>query len=391
MQKINYTCAIDIGTHHTKVMIISVGKNKNEYSILSTASIETKGMRSGYIVKPDEVAESIKKAISIVENNLKIKIKKAYVSVGGIGLSSTISNGIILLPKELPFITNTEITKVIENSEENLNKINKSVIHIIPIGYKLDGKDIFVRPEGLQGGKLEVRTLFITLIKQNLDDLINVFELLKIDIEEIVASPIATSNVLINTNQKTAGCILVDIGYETVSTVVFENSIPISVMVFPIGSMDITKDIALGLKISLEEAESIKLGSVTGGDYSKKKVDEIIEARLVDIFELIGNQLKRLKRNELLPAGIIITGNGSMIKNITMIARNQLKIPSKIGLIDPIFGNKFKVRDSSWYTTLGLILKNNNDFSNENIIYKENKIINNIEKFFKNIFSQLLP
>jgi cell division protein FtsA len=366
-------------------------KNKNEPTILATGISETNGMRFGYVTNIDSVTLSIKKAVKQAENILGIKIRRAYVSIGGISLSSVVSTGSVIISKADQEITSLDVSKVISNSEENLDIVNKKIIHTIPIGYKLDGKDIYVRPEGLKGIKLEVRTLFITCLKQNIEDLITCLTLAKIDIEEIIASPIITGNILLNNKQKTAGCILVDIGAETVSTAVFENNLPISVSVFSIGSMDITKDIALGLKISLEEAESIKLGSVIGGDYSKKKVDEIIEARLGDIFELVGNQLKRLKRFELLPAGVVITGNGSHINNIETIAKNQLKLPTKIGPSDGTLNNKYKIRDASWYTALGLALSSGDDFSGDQSNNNLNGNIKEVKSFFKSIFNQLLP
>lgn len=391
MIKNNYTCGIDIGTHTTKVVVAGFDKNKNEPIILATGTSETKGMRFGYITNIDEVTKSIKKAVKQAENILGINIKKAYISIGSISLTSSISTGSVIISKADQEITSLDVSKAISNSEDNLDIVNKKIIHTIPIGYKLDGKDIYVRPEGLNGIKLEVKTLFITCLKQNIDDLITSLTLAKIGIEEISASPVITSNILLNNKQRVAGCILVDIGAETVSSIVYENNLPISLNVFPIGSMDITKDIALGLKISLEEAESIKLGSVIGGDYSKKKIDEIIEARLSDIFELISNQLKRLKRNELLPAGIIITGNGSAINNIEQIAKVQLKLPSKVGPIDSTLNNKYKIRDASWYTAVGLALspidESLNNLSNNSF----GPNVKEIKNFFKSIFSQLLP
>ncbi len=391
MIKNNYTCGIDIGTNSTKVVVMGFDKEKKESMILSTGISETKGMRFGYITNIDQVAESIKKAVKQAENVLGVKIRKARVSIGGISLNSVISTGSVIISKADQEITSLDVSKVISNSEENLDIVNRKIIHTIPIGYKLDGKDIYVRPEGLHGIKLEVKTLFITCLKQNIDDLITSFGLAKIEIEEILASPIITSNILLNNKQKIAGCILVDIGAETVSTIVFDNNLPISISVFPIGSMDITKDIALGLKISLEEAESIKLGSVIGGDYSKKKVDEIIEARLDDMFELIGNSLKRLKRSELLPAGVIITGGGSSINNIEEIAKNQLKLPSKVGPVDYNINNKFKIRDNSWYTSVALSMSQNDDLLNDQTNNSINGNIKEIKNFFKSIFSQLLP
>lgn len=391
MIKNNYTCGIDIGTHSTKVVVMGFDKGKTEPTILATGISPTIGMRFGYITNVESVTESIKKAVKQAENILGIKIRKAYISIGGISLSSTTSTGSVIISKADQEITNLDVQKVIANSEENLETLNKKIIHTIPIGYKLDGKDIYARPEGLRGIKLEVKTLFVTCLKQNIEDIITCLTMAKIDIEEISASPIITGNLLLSNKQKNAGCILVDIGAETVSTAVFENNIPISVSVFPIGSMDITKDIALGLKISLDEAESIKLGSVIGGDYSKKKIDEIIEARLDDIFELIGNQLKRLKRNELLPAGIIITGNGSSIKNIEEIARNQLKLPAKVGPADNTLNNKFKIRDASWYTALSLALSISDEYFLDQSNNSMSGNMKEVKSFFKSIFSQLLP
>lgn len=391
MIKNNYTCGIDVGTHSTKVVVVGFDKGKKEPVVLATGISPTNGMRFGYITDVDSVADSIRKTVKQAENILGIKIRRAYISIGGISLSSAISTGSVIISKADQEITNLDVLKVIANSEENLNVLNKKVIHTIPISYKLDGKDIYARPEGLRGIKLEVRTLFITCLKQNIEDLITAFTLAKIDIEEIIASPIITSNVLLGNKQKIAGCVIVDIGAETISTAVFENGLPISVSVFPIGSMDITKDIALGLKISLEEAESIKLGSVTGGDYSKKKVDEIVEARLSDIFELVGNQLKRLKRFELLPAGIIITGNGSYINNIEEIARNELKLPVRVGPVDSSLNNKFKIRDASWYTALGLALRVSDEFRDDQSYNTVSGNIKEVKSFFKSILSQLLP
>ncbi len=154
--------------------------------------------------------------------------------------------------------------------------------------------------------------------------------------------------------QKRAGCVLANIGAETVSIVVFENNTPISMKVFPIGSTDITNDIALGLKIPLEEAEKLKRGHSAGVTYSKRKLDEIVGARLSDIFELIDAHLKKIKRDGLLPAGIIITGGGSGIATIQDLAKASLRLPSRIATLDP--GQNGKVRDASWAVAYGLCM-----------------------------------
>lgn len=390
MIKNNYICGVDIGTHTTRVVVMGKNKDKN-LCILAVGSSPTLGVRLGYITNIDLATESVRKAIKQAEDIFGSKIKRVCVSIGGINISSIISTGSTIISKADQEITHLDKEKAIDSSEENIDIINKKIIHIIPIGYKLDGKEIYGRPEGMRGVKLEAKTFFVTCLKQNIEDIATIFALLKIEIEDIIASPIATSETLLSTRQKMAGCALIDIGAETVTMIVFENNLPISLQVFPIGSMDITKDIALGLRISLEEAESIKIGSVIGTDFSKKKIEEIIEARLSDIFELIGNHLKRIKRNELLPAGIIITGGGSYINKIEEIAKSELKLPVRIGPTDTSITNKFKIRDISWHTAIGLVVHSIDTLSSGDPSKMINNNINQIKKFFKSIFSQLLP
>lgn len=391
MAKNNYTCGIDIGTHTTRVVVLGKDKEGLAPTVLATGSSQTSGMRLGYITNTDNVAKSLKEAISQAEKTLGSRIRRAFVSIGGINLGSVVSTGSVVVSRADQEITQLDITKALADSEENLDILNKKIIHIIPIAYKLDGKEIHGRPEGMKGIKLEVKTLFITCLKQNIEDLITACALADIEVEDIIASPIASSTILLNTKQKAAGCALVDIGAETVAVALFENNILISMQVLPIGSMDITKDVALGFKIALEEAESIKLGSVIGGDYPKKKVDEIIEARLSDIFELIENHLKRQKRNELLPAGIIFTGGGSHINKIEELARASLRLPARVGPSDGSINAKYKIRDASWYTAFGLALYSLDGSGNSAISHSIGDNMKQVKGFFKSILSQLLP
>jgi len=143
------------------------------------------------------------------------------------------------------------------------------------------------RPQGLKGTKLEVDSLFITTYEQHVNDLISTIEGLGVYVEDVIASPLAASFVMLSKAQKRAGCVLTNIGAETTSIVIFEDSTPISLKIFPVGSTDVTNDIALGLRIPLEDAEKIKRGAMTSATFSKKKLDEIIQERLRTIFTLI--------------------------------------------------------------------------------------------------------
>jgi cell division ATPase FtsA len=177
-------------------------------------------------------------------------------------------------------------------------------------------------------------------------------------VADVVASPLAASTAILTRAQKAAGVVLANIGSETVSIAVFENGSPISIEVFPVGSMNVTNDIALGLRIPLEEAEGVKRGAIIGTSFPQKKLDEIIEARLCDIFESIENNLKKIKRAELLPAGLVFVGGGANVPKLEELAKSILKLPSQIGTTE-IFGNaKTKLRDPAWFTAVSLLISN---------------------------------
>ena len=352
---------IDIGTYHIKVVICDTSE-KNEKGfpkILSIGSAESRGLRHGYVVNIQDVVESIKLALAEAESRADVKVKKAFVSVGGIGLGSITTNSSIIISRADLEITALDLKKLHEQCEKDIPanaSLNKKIIHSIPIQYKIDGKIVLGKPEGMKGSKLEVKTLYITCLEHHLNDIIQAVEEAGVSVQDVMASPIAASLVTLSKSQKIAGCVLTNIGAETVSIAVFENNIPVSLEIFPIGSTDITNDIALGLKVPLEEAEQIKIGAITGSSYPRKKLEEIIFARLSDIFELIEAHLKKIGRNGLLPAGIVITGGGSGLSNIEELAKVSLRLPSRIGAVQLGLQEKQSYKDSTWAVAYGLCI-----------------------------------
>ncbi|TSC70666.1 MAG: Cell division protein ftsA [Parcubacteria group bacterium Gr01-1014_46] len=357
----NTTVGIDIGTHQIKVVVGElVNVNNKPYTkIIGTGIAESKGLRHGYIVNGADVTASIETAVKMAEKASGIKINKAFIAVGGIGLTSVASTGNTIVSRADLQITEMDIEKASINCEENIpnNLIqNQKILHSIPLSYKIDGKPILSKsPLDMKGTKLEVKMLFVTCLEPHLNDLLEAVDETGIDVIDVMASPIAASFATLSKLQKTAGCVLVNIGSETMSIVVFENNIPVSLEVFPIGSTDITNDIALGLKIPLEEAENIKIGSIGSGSYPKKKLEEIISARLTDMFELVENHLKKIGRNGLLPAGVFITGGGSGIGMIEDFAKGALKLPSRIAELN-LNDQKTNVKDSTWSVAYGLCM-----------------------------------
>ncbi|MFA5095251.1 MAG: cell division FtsA domain-containing protein [Candidatus Paceibacterota bacterium] len=377
-----------MGSTTTRVVMGEFLKGEKNPKIIGIGEAETKGVRHGYVVNILEAALSLKNAIASAENNSGIKIKRAFIAIGGVTLRGDISSGVGIISKADGEVTNLDINKALQDSEDNLNLNNKKVIKVLPISFKLDGKDILGRPEGMRGTKLEIKALFITCSLSHFEDLLEVVTLAGIEPIDIIASPLAGSSIAMSPKQKIVGGALVNIGSETASLSVYEDGILVSLHTFSIGGADITNDIALGLKVSLENAERFKLGNM-GEDFSKKKLDEIVEARLLDIFESIENHLKKIKRNELLPAGIVFIGGAANTPLLEEFSKSALKLPSRIGATE-IFGNiKTKLRDPSWFTALGLIMS-----SDENNSYSSGSLQNffkNLKRIIKSNLKQLMP
>ena len=351
---------IDIGTYQIKVVVVEAVRenDKTIHKVIGTGFAESKGLRHGYIINAADTIRSLKLAVGEAEKSSGLKIKRAYLSIGGIGVGSVVSHGSIIIPRADSEITELDVKNVLSVAESEIPaniSINKKIVHTIPLCYKIDGKMILGRPVGMKGIKFEAKVLFVTCLEHHLNDLIDTVEQAGVEIIDVMASPLAGSIPILSKTQKIAGCVLANIGSETVSIVVFENNMPISLEVFPIGGTDITNDIALGLKIPIDEAESIKININRDTDYPKKKLDEIILARLSDIFDLIESHLKKIGRSGLLPAGIILTGGTSGVSTIEDLAKATLKLPSKIGSLNFITNLKnCHIRDSSWSVAYGL-------------------------------------
>ncbi len=386
---------IDIGTYQVKVVIASTHElnEKGFPRVLGTGIAETKGIRHGYVVSADEVAKSIHTAVKNAERVAKYKIKKAFISIGGIGLGTITSTCATIVTRADSEITSLDIQKLHQQCEKDIPQniiLNKKIIHQIPIQYKIDGKPVLGKPEGMKANRLEVKMLYITCLEHHVSDILQAVESAGIDVQDVMASPIAASLVILSKTQKIAGCVLANIGAETVSIAVFENNMPISLEVFPIGSTDITNDIALGLKVPLEEAEQIKVGAITSTSYPRKKLEDIIYARLTDIFELIEAHLKKIGRSGLLPAGIVITGGGSGLGTVDDFAKVALRLPARIGTIYTSTQEKENFKDSTWAVAYGLCILGINADDGPNL-HNGMVAVKRLKNTIISLFKQFLP
>ena len=346
---------IDIGTYHVKVVIAVPAENPElPMHIIGTGTASSRGMRHGYIVDSREATRSIREALARASAAAKVRVRSARVALGGVGLDEFRSTGDVTLTASGGYVSDREIDRALRESEKRAQTklVNRTIVHTIPLEYRVDGAKVFGKPRGMQGTKLSVDTLLITMFAQHHDDLVEAVEAAGVEVGDVMASPLAASLVTLTKAQKTAGVVLANIGAETLSIIVFDEDNPVSLKVFPTGSSDITEALALSFQIPLQEAESLKRGGVTGSDIPGSKVNALIASRLKDMYALVNAHLKSIGRQRLLPAGIVITGGGSGLTSASEIARAILRLPSQVGQIGHL--PRSAAVDATWAVAYGL-------------------------------------
>lgn len=389
---------IDIGSAVIKVIVAESSKenDKQKPRVVGVGYAHSEGMRHGYIINPDETAKSLRQAITQAQKTSGYKIEKGYFGIGGAGLEGVTESALISFGEKEITISQNDIDQALEECQNELpasDTRNREIIHSIPLAWKIDNKPIYGKPQGMVASSLEVKAFFVTALSQHLSSILATARYAGLEIEDIVASPVAASVALLSKSQQIAGCGLLIIGAETSSFSIFENSVPIAVDVMPIGSRDITNDIALGFKVSLEEAERIKISRIESLPYPRRKIEEVVKARLEDICDFVQAVLKKNGRQGLLPAGILVTGGGAQSSYIEELAKEKLKLPvKKIGVK---FDGESKVplSDATWVVAYGLAVIGGEGKSGTGIIdaLRGGGVLSRITRAISRFFKKILP
>jgi cell division protein FtsA len=382
---------IDIGSATVRVVVSEYSSEEAFPRIIGMGSAEARGVRHGYVVDREEVTRSVQKAIHHAEQISGVRVDEVFLAFGGTGLEGTLTTGTIIVPRADTEIMESDVERAQAMAEQALpHPANKRILHAIPVEYRIDGKEVLGRPVGMRGLKLEAKMLIVTALAQHLDDLTHAVEDAGVVVADVMAAPIAASFVTLTRAQQMAGCVLANIGSETLSVVVYEGGVAISLEVFPMGSTNITNDIALGLKITLEDAEKVKLGKIAP-PIQKKRHEDLVDARLGEMFTLVNTHLKNIGRQELLPAGVIIVGGGAESSDVVDVAKGVLKLPARIPtpdfMVDPETG--LPIRTPSWFVAYGLTLFGAN--AEGGGFKRAGGGFAGLKKTLGNIFRQLLP
>lgn len=376
MTKSKVIAAIDVGSSKVTTLVAQINKDEsleNTISVVGVSSVESKGVKKGQIVDIEEAVDSIIACVEGAERMAGYNLESAYVALCGAHLSSQNSHGVVAVSNPNEEIITDDVERVIEAASAISLPNSREIIHILPKEFIVDGESGVKDPIGMSGIRLEVDTHLVTASTSAVKNLRKAINEVGVNINSLVYSGLAASHSVLTKTDKELGCILIDIGGGTTSMAVYVDGSLVYSSVIPIGAKNVTNDLAIGLRLSLDWAEKIKislsdekrsskvdkdelldlssLGVQEEKKVSKKTLIEgIIRPRLNEIFTMVKIQIEKEGLEKSIPSGAILTGGGALTAGIIDCARRTLGLPVRIGnprglsgLIDDIINPAYAV------------------------------------------------
>lgn len=391
---------IDIGSSKVATVIASVSEEEErEVRVIGVASVPSKGVRKGQIVDIEEAADVVVQSVEAAERMAGYNLTRALVAVGGSHIASQNSKGVVAVAEPEGEINDDDARRVIEAARAISLPSTREIIHVLPRYFTVDGQEGIKDPVGMSGIRLEVETNIITGSATAMRNLAKCVSEVGADVQSLVSSGLASAESILTETEKELGVVLVDIGGGITEIVVFVEGSPFYTSTLPIGAKNVTADLAIGLRLSLEAAEKIKLSlsektkeparpkeekksakgeSPTGGkkreeedelDLSELGVTEekrtvsrktltggIIKPRLNEIFTMVGMEIKKSGAGGLTPSGVVICGGGAKTVGIIQAAKQSLSMPVRVGIPQSITGLIDDIQSPEFATSIGLVL-----------------------------------
>ncbi|MEI6266924.1 MAG: cell division protein FtsA [bacterium] len=374
--KEEYYVGLDVGS--SKISVV-VGQPDEEgvLNIIGIGISKNTGLKKGVVSEVEETVSGVSEAIEMAEGVSGLQISSAMVNINGGHISSTNSRGVVAVAKADQEITSNDIIRAEDAAQAIQIPANKELLHVIPRFFSIDNGEPIKDPIKMSGVRLEVETHLIAVSSQAAKNITRCVTQAGVNVEDIIVSPLAAAKASLTKKQRELGCVMVDIGAATTGLTVFIDDSVLYTKVFPIGAASITNDIAIGLRTSVDVAEKIKIkyGNAVAADVSEaSKIDlsaidiseegvvptrhvaEIIQDRSEEIFRLILDELRKIKHDSLLPAGVVLTGGGAKLIGVEELAKSFFRLPVNIGKPHSLGGLTEKIYDPSFSTAIGLML-----------------------------------
>ncbi len=373
-ENLRYVVGLDVGTENVRAVVATVGRD-GSVSIVGYNEGPNSGMRKGVVANLTGPAESIDRMLGEVERMSGFEVNSAYVSINGAHVMSVKAEGMIAVGAEDHEITEDDLARVEGAAVTGRVPANRDILDVLPLSYTLDGQKGIKDPLGMTGARLELEASVISALAPNSVNLRKATEGAKVEAEKLVPSVVAAARAVLSEKQMENGVAVIDLGAATTSIAIFEEGDLQYVGVLPVGSNNITNDLAIVLEIDTEIAEDIKrrfaARSVADGDdggeilvrrgreemaFSRAEISEIIEARLAEIFDGARKELKFAKYDHKLPEGIVLVGGGARLKGVSEFAKDALEAAIKIGAPSGLGGVAEAIYKPEYSAAVGLVL-----------------------------------
>ncbi|HCS38588.1 MAG: cell division protein FtsA [Anaerolineaceae bacterium] len=364
---------IDIGT--TKVCtLVARLEGENDMRILGVGIEPSQGIKGGSVVDIAAASTSISRSIEKAERTSGLEITSALVSLAGSHVSALNSRGVAGISGGV--IDQDDVWRALDAAQAVAIPHNREVIHVIQRGFTVDGQEGIQTPIGFSGYRLEVEAHIITAASATVENLRQCVQASGVQVSQFVLNPLASAEVVLNKTERDMGVCVCDIGGGTSDLAIYVNGDVWHTMVLPVGGAHITQDIAVGLRVSPEQAEMVKkqhgfaLKNEVGEDefftmrafgeehpiqVSRRDLAHIIEARVDEIFSLLSQEIRRSGYDSMLPAGMVLTGGTSLLAGIRPLATRVLGMPVRIARPDNMIGLVDQLQSPSYATSVGLL------------------------------------
>ncbi len=366
---------LDIGTTKICAIVAEVTHDQG-INIIGVGSSPSRGLRKGVVVNIESTVESIKKAVEEAELMAAVQINSVYIGIAGGHISSETANGVVALKRHE--VMRADVQRAIETARAAaVVSPDRRILHVLPREFIVDDQEGIREPVGISGSRLEVDVHIVTGAVTSAQNLVKCVNRAGLDVVDIVLQPLASSEAVLTEEEKELGIVMVDLGGGTSDVAIFSEGTISHSAVLPVGGQHLTRDLQIGLRTSLADAEKIKVqhGSALAGmvkdtemvevasvggrpsrNLCRREVAEIIEPRVEEIFELVLREIRHSGYEGKLAAGVVITGGASLLQGMPDAAERVLNLPGRRGVPSGVGGLRDIVSNPMCSTAVGLIL-----------------------------------
>lgn len=377
MQELSlYAVGLDIGTTTVRCVVAHRDEGAASPTIIGVGEAPNSGMRKGVVVNLVTTAQAIDKALEGAERLSGHQIEAATISINGAHVLGMSSKGVVAVGSRDHEINQDDLARAQEAATVVQLPANREILEVTPRNFRLDDQDNIKDPIGMNGVRLEVDAHVITALSPNLRNLLKATDMTKTTVHQTVPAGLAAAHAVLSDQQKENGVVLIDIGGTTTNLAVYDEGDLQHIAVLPVGGVNITNDLAIGLKIDLDIAEKVKVQHAVAVssarkasdkkvsvktdsqtyDFETNVIDDVVEARLEEIFESINDELRNIGRQANLPGGAILTGGTAQVKGIDAYAKEALQLAVKIGGAEGFGGVAENITQPQYATVAGLML-----------------------------------